>query len=44
MLTNNAWDPAPLDNVWNPGPLSAWWYGGGGTSPIGCRQELQAKI
>ena len=29
VLTNNAWDPAPLDNVWNPGPLSAWWYGGG---------------
>ena len=44
MLTNNAWDPAPLDNVWNPGLLSAWWYGGGGTSPLFVQPWWQQNV
>lgn len=44
VLTNNAWDPAPLDNVWNPGPLSAWWYGGGGTSRLFVQPWWQQNV
>lgn len=45
VLTNDAWDPAPLDSVWNPGPLSAWWYGGGGgTSRLFAQPGYQAGV